>query len=96
MTAIITLRMSKDFLRPGLVSSEKISPTRANPSSPSVTVRIEPDVAVDGIGGHSPPRESARPAPRKCVHNGASRIWQASSMSRAQYCAWPLTPMMRS
>ena len=36
MTAIITLRISKDFLRPGLVSSDKISPINSNPSSPLV------------------------------------------------------------
>ena len=61
MTALMTLRMSKDFFRPGLVSSEKISPTLAKPSS-ALAVWIGLYITVDRIGGCSFARESARPA----------------------------------
>ena len=50
MVAIITLRMSKGFFRPGLVSSDKISPMRVKLSSPLRAVRISANVAVDGVG----------------------------------------------
>ena len=72
-TARMTARTSNGFLRPGFVSSEKISPTVAR-SEPGALVRRGADVAVERVVASPRGAGSARRARRRCARSSASSV----------------------
>ena len=94
-SARITVRMSNAFLRSGLVSGEKISPTVVKSLS-AHGVRVGRDVAVDRVGGGRPARPGLAGRDVGVVVVRHQHVASAPARFGAQYCAWPLGPITRS
>ena len=94
-SARITVRMSKAFLRSGLVAAEKISPTVVKSLSGELCGYVETSRSAGSVvAARRGPVSPGRDVRVRVVRH--QHVDRAPARSGAQYCACPFGPITRS